>query len=264
MKLTVVGSADAFNSGGRSHSCYILEGEDFETTMVDFGATAQMALARLGRKACDIQNFVFTHLHGDHFAGTPFLIIDSLFKNVRRHPLNFFGPPGIRARLFALLDATYGTNIIDRPEAPEIRVVEFAAGEHVNVGGLRVDGYLAAHMEPPNMALCLRFTCPEGRSVSFSGDTEMCEGLLSAAAEVDLLVAECSGLAPPIGRHCTWEDWLRVLPTLDAGRVLLTHLSSEVRGSIPRLLEEAPRGPPLGFADDGVTVQILPRAVNHE
>lgn len=261
MRLTVVGSGDAFNAEGRFHSCYLLEGDDLGPVMVDFGATALAALHRLGRKGSDIRAFVLTHLHGDHCAGIPFLIIDSLFADTRSDPLRFVGPPGTEARVRALLDACYGAAIIERPGAPELEFHELSPGQSMSVGGFHLETHLAAHMEPPDVALCLRFTAPQGQSVAFSGDTEMCEGLLAAADGVDILVAECSGLAPPMGRHCTWQDWRPVLPDLNVRRVLLTHLGRDMRQAVPTLLAEAPPGPRLDFADDGLILEILPQPV---
>ena len=86
----------------------------------------------------------------------------------------------------------------------------------------------------------------------------MCDGLRDAARGVDLLVAECTGMRPPSGKHCTWADWTAELPTIGARRVLLTHLGAEVRQAIDRLLAEAPAGPELAFADDGLVLDVQP------
>lgn len=258
MQLTVVGSADAFNAEGRAHSCYLIDGDDVGPTMVDFGATALASLHRLGKKSSDLRSVVFTHLHGDHIGGSPFLFIDSLFVDPRSAPLRLIGPPGLEARLRALLDVTYGRDILGRGHPLELVFEEIAPGRTLHVDGLAVTAYPADHQDPPEVPLCLRFARPGGGKIAFSGDTQMCEGLLTAARDVDLLVAECSSLAPPAGRHCTWQDWLQVFPELSARRVLLTHLGRDVRRAIPRLLAAPPPGPRLDFADDGLVVEVLP------
>ena len=43
MRLTVLGSADAFTSAGRGHSCYWLDGAASRPVVVDFGGTALAA-----------------------------------------------------------------------------------------------------------------------------------------------------------------------------------------------------------------------------
>ena len=69
MRLRVLGSSDAFNSAGRCHASYLLEGGGSAPVAVDFGATGLFALHQQGLSAKDIAAVLVTHLHGDHFGG---------------------------------------------------------------------------------------------------------------------------------------------------------------------------------------------------
>lgn len=222
--------------------------------MVDFGATALAGLRRLGRAPLELDGLLITHLHGDHIGALPFFIIDAMFNARRERPLRVVGPVGTRERIRALLRVTYGP-IADAPLPFELDLVELAPGEQSEVAGLQVRGFAADHMDPPEQPLCLRVESRAGRSVAFSGDTSMCDGLLDAASAVDLLVAECTGLAHPVGRHCAWEDWVDVLPRLTARRVLLTHLGADVRAAADRGALQSP-GVDLSFADDGAVFEV--------
>jgi ribonuclease BN (tRNA processing enzyme) len=252
--LTVVGSADAFNSAGRGHSCYIVQEQDAGPIMVDFGATALAGLKRLGRRPTDIRGFAITHLHGDHIAGFAFSWIDALFNQRRTKPLSIVGPLGTRDRLDDLLRTTYGP-IADLDLPFELTIEEIAPGASASLCGFEVSAFEADHMDPPERPLCLRVSAPSGRTVAFSGDTQMSAGLLEAAEGVDLLVAECTGLRHPVGRHCAWEDWVRVLPTLTARRVLFSHLGEDVRAAAERE-ELTVDGADFSFADDGQVVRL--------
>jgi ribonuclease BN (tRNA processing enzyme) len=254
VRVTVVGSADAFNSLGRAHSCYLVEGEGCGPAMIDFGATALSALRRARREPTEIEAFIITHLHGDHIGGFPFLLIDGMFNEVRTRRMHVVGPLGTKSQLDAQLRVAYGV-VADFRRPYELDIEELAPGESTNAAGFEVRAFAAAHMDPPDAPLCLRLVGPDGRSVAFSGDTEMCEGLFSAADGADLLIAECTGMRPPAGRHCTWDQWHEQLPRIRAKRVLLSHLGKDVRERVPVLLEEMRMGPRLAFADDG---QIIP------
>ena len=231
--------------------------------MVDFGATALAALHKLNQRSSEIDYFVFTHLHGDHLGGVPFLLIDSLYSDVRVKPLNLIGPVGLKKRINDLVAAAYEPSVL----APEkrnfvINVLELLPGEQTNIGSLKLTTFPADHQDPPEQPLCLQFST-QTTSVAFSGDTQICEGLMDAANNVDLLVAECSGLKHPIGRHCAWEDWEALLPKMTCKRLLLSHLNEQVRNQIPQLLAKAPsQGPRLDFADDGLVIEILPAHIN--
>ena len=54
-----------------------------------------------------IDGIVLSHLHGDHFGGLPFLLLDAQFLARRERPLLIAGPPGTRARLDALLEVFF-------------------------------------------------------------------------------------------------------------------------------------------------------------
>lgn len=260
-RLTIVGSSDAFNACGRSHSCYLLEGRGFGPIMIDFGATALSALRRLRREPTEIRALAITHLHGDHLGGFPFLLIDGMFNTRRSEALEVLGPVGVEARVEALVAATYG-DLSSHPRPFELTFGELPPDAEVSLAGARVRSFPAEHMDPPEQPLCLRVTTPSGLVVAFSGDTKMCDALLEAGADADVLVAECSGLAPPIGRHCTWEDWRVALPRCTARRVVLSHLGRAVRERTSELLAEAATiegSPALSFADDGMVFDLEAR-----
>ena len=255
MKITILGSADAFNSSGRCHSCYLVEGPGYGPVMIDFGGSGMVALHKAGRTQPELAGVAITHLHGDHLGGLPFLILDAAYNHPRTAPLPLVGPFGLADRIKVLFQGTY-RELPDKPLKFEIPITEITPGQRAAIAGLTIEGFAADHMDPPEQPLSFRITTPDGKSVAFSGDTAMNPQLLAAADQVDMLIAECSALVPPIGRHCTWLDWKAVLPTLTARRVVLSHLNHRVRDEIPRLLAEAPANVALTFADDGLIFEI--------
>jgi ribonuclease BN (tRNA processing enzyme) len=255
VKLIVTGSADAFNAAGRGHSCYWLEGAAKDPLMVDFGATALLALRRFELDPHRLRTVLVTHLHGDHVAGLPFLIIDGMFNRLRRAPLRLIGPPGTGERVEGLLRLCYGSAAeTDRPF--EIELTEVEPGDEVQLEGATVQALRAEHGSGPDQPLGYRLRGEAGRCVVFSGDTAMTDELLRAAHGADLLVAECSALDDPGSGHCSWTQWCRVLPELDTGRVILSHLPAEVRAEAPRSMPDG--GPPVQLADDGLVVEVSP------
>jgi ribonuclease BN (tRNA processing enzyme) len=255
MRLTVIGSADAFNSGGRGHSCYVLESDGLGPLMIDFGPTALAGLRRAGFSPRELSAIALTHLHGDHAGGLPFLFIDALFNDRRAEPLPLLGPTRTRETLDALVEATYADVKSDLSRL-SLEITELFPGESRGFSGYTVRGFAADHMKPPHRPLCLRVTDPAGVSVAFSGDTRLCPGLFEAADGANLLVAECTRLAPPAGHHCTWEEWKSALQKVHAKAVLFTHLGADVRERLPGLERELDGRLPVSFADDGMTLEL--------
>jgi ribonuclease BN (tRNA processing enzyme) len=256
MRLTVVGSSDAVNAGGRGNSCYLLESPGAGKLMVDFGPTALVGLRRLGVAPADLGGLVFTHLHGDHTGGFPVLCIDTMFGGAVAPALRVLGPPLTELTLSSLFRVTYGELERELSARMSLQIEELSPGEERAFQGYRIRAFAADHMAPPHQALCLRISDAHGNTVAFSGDTRICPGLLAAADGADWLVADCSRLAPPAGPHATWADWQTVLPVLRARSLLLTHLGADMRQRAPTLLDGLELPLPVRVADDGLVIDV--------
>src|SRR6266496_6451584 len=77
MKLHVLGCGDAFGSGGRHQSGYLVEASD-RLFLLDCGPTTLLAMKRAGLNPSDVDAIILSHLHGDHFGGIPFFFIEYL------------------------------------------------------------------------------------------------------------------------------------------------------------------------------------------
>jgi len=121
-----VGSGDAFGSGGRFQTCIALAAHsaDAPSVLLDCGATSLTALHQQQIDPNQIEAVLVTHLHGDHFGGLPFLVLDGQFRR-RTHDLTVFGPPGTRTRLEQAMEILFpGSSGVQRRFA--VHVVEYA------------------------------------------------------------------------------------------------------------------------------------------
>ena len=91
MRLTIIGSGDAFGSGGRFNTCFFLETAK-GTLLVDCGASSLVALKARGVETNAIDGILLSHLHGDHFGALPFLLLDAQFLTRRERPLLIVTP----------------------------------------------------------------------------------------------------------------------------------------------------------------------------
>src|SRR5688500_8613941 len=128
MQVTVAGSGDAFGSGGRFQTCIaVAVDNDVPRLLVDCGATSLTALKRQLIDPNEVDTVVISHLHGDHFGGLPFLILDGQFRH-RTRDLTIVGPAGTRSRLTDAMETLYsGSSAVQRRF--EVHVVEHVDGE---------------------------------------------------------------------------------------------------------------------------------------
>jgi ribonuclease BN (tRNA processing enzyme) len=106
VRITFAGTGDAFGSGGRLQSCVVVDGQQ-TTFLIDCGASSLPALRRIGRSPNDADAIVISHLHGDHFAGIPFLLLDAQYAGKRVRPLTIAGPEGTTTRIEQALEVLF-------------------------------------------------------------------------------------------------------------------------------------------------------------
>jgi ribonuclease BN (tRNA processing enzyme) len=76
MKVQFLGSGDAFGSGGRFNTCFLVEAAG-GAFLIDCGASSLIAMRKFGVDPNRIHAVLASHLHGDHFGGLPFLLLDA-------------------------------------------------------------------------------------------------------------------------------------------------------------------------------------------
>jgi len=215
VKVVALGTGDALSGGGRGSTAWLVD-DDRGSYCVDFGPTALLALRKLGRPPEEIGAVHFTHLHGDHFAGWPFLLLASAQRTA---PLVASGPYGTRERLQALWSVCYA-DTAERVLPFEVRVVELEPGETAELMGRKLTAFRAQHMGQKHVALCLRID-----DLAFTGDTGLIpQGLCDGARA---LFCECTELAPGNPKHLDWETLRRAPPAVP--RILVGHLGEEAR-----------------------------------
>ena len=244
MRIQFLGSGDAFGSGGRFNTCILVEAAA-SVFLIDCGASSLIAMRRFQVAPNRIHTIFISHLHGDHFGGLPFFILDAQLVSRRVEPLTIVGPPGMRQRLAEAMEVLFpGSSRVERKFA--IESSELDPGTPAVVNGVRVTPYLVVHTSgaPP---LALRFEV-DGRVVTYSGDTEWTASLVPAACGADLFIAEAYFFEKQVKFHLDYQTLRRHLGELRPKRLILTHMSQDMLARLGGLEDEA--------ADDGKVVEI--------
>ncbi len=244
MRVRFLGSGDAFGSGGRFNTCIHVEGGGL-SFLVDCGASSLIAMRRFGVEPNAVRTIFVSHLHGDHFGGLPFVILDAQLVSRRTAPLTIAGPPGLRERLAQAMEVLFpGSSRAERRFALEI--VELVPGERVMLDGIAVTPFEVRHPSgAPPFALRLE---AGGKVIAYSGDTEWTEALVPAAKGADLFIAEAYFFEKPVKFHLTYRTLLEHLGALRPKRTILTHMSADMLGRLHELAHEA--------AEDGLLVEL--------
>ncbi|MBN9488036.1 MAG: MBL fold metallo-hydrolase [Alphaproteobacteria bacterium] len=244
MDLQFLGSGDAFGSGGRFNTCFLVR-DGRGGFLIDCGASSMIALRKFGVDPNGVRAIVISHLHGDHFGGLPFFILDAQLVSRRTAPLVIAGPPGLHHRLETAMETFFpGSTRVERRFALDIR--EMQPRETHGIEGIEVTPYLMRHpCGAPPFALRIEV---DGKVLCYSGDTEWVDALAEAARGADLFIAEAYFADKAIKFHLDYATLVAHLPEIGAKRVIVTHMSPDMLSRHATLGGEA--------AEDGMVVSI--------
>jgi len=253
LALTVLGTGDAFATGGHPHSCYLLEpigeGEsECHAALIDCGPTAVPMLQGMAFDLAEIDLVLLTHHHGDHIAGVAFLYLNYQFLFRRNRPLTVAGPPGTEEKCEEIFRASYGETADLMKRRFDLEYIELEDGAEREILGLAILPGRVTHMRK-GIPFGYRIGW-QGRALGLSGDTEWDENLIALAEETDIFLMECYTADKKIPFHTSLKDLEREGGRLRTRRLLLTHMGEDVR----RLA--APSESPFEAARDGQRIEF--------
>ncbi len=243
MKLHILGCGDAFGSGGRNQSGYLVEA-DQRLFLLDCGPTTLLAMKRAGFDPRRLDAVFISHLHGDHFGGLPFLFIEFLYQSPRATPLHIAGPVETEEKVHQLFRLMYGGSAAK--ELPPVRFHILEPDRLATVEGIEVLAFCVPHQtQEISLGLKIQFA---GKQILFSGDSAWSELFIEHARGVDLFLCECSFYDQGTGNHVRYVELRQVLPQLECKKLVLTHLGEEMLSRRKEL--------PVETAADGMVIEI--------
>lgn len=193
--------------------------------IVDCGPGVVRRAAQAGIGMQQLTRVFVTHLHSDHTAGYPDLILTPP-NSGRSEPLETYGPPGLRAMTAHLLQAyredfairLHGT----QPGAARgfaVSAHDVRPGEIYRDDEVRVMAFAVRHGAWKH-AYGYRFEAKD-KTIVISGDTTYSEALVAAAKGCDILVHEVYSQKGWEGRTAEWRTYHAAYHTSgpDVGRV---------------------------------------------
>ncbi len=247
MKLTITGSGDAFGSGGRLNTCFHVQSGE-TGFLIDCGASALISLKRSGLSTNDVDTIFISHLHGDHFAGLPFVLIDALFIAKRTRPLTLVGPAELEARFHIACEAMFPL-ITEHQREFDMTFIPLSARETTRAGGVSVTPFEVRHYSgAPSYAL--RFAL-ENKVLAFTGDTGWVDTVIEAGRDADLYIMECFQYDYPLEMHLDYLTIARNLDAIGAKQVLLTHMGDDMLARRDQVTDRRCK-----LAEDGMVLEL--------
>jgi ribonuclease BN (tRNA processing enzyme) len=218
MKLTVVGCSGSFPSADSACSSYLVEADGFRL-LLDMGNGALGELQRhIG--LYDLDAIFLSHLHADHCIDMCAYFVARYYRHEggRCDALPVYAPEGADQRLT--------TAYADTPTPGSMsEVFDFHTLKpgSFDIGPFSVRTEKVCH---PVEAFGIRIE-HDGKSLTYSGDTGICESLDELAEGTDLFLCEASfthGKEDVPGLHLNGREAGAHAQRAKAGRLVLTHI----------------------------------------
>lgn len=244
VRIKFLGCGDAFGSGGRFQTCIFIKSDD-TGFLLDCGASALISMKQFGVGLLDIDSILITHLHGDHFGGIPFFILDSQLISRRTKPLLIAGPPGLEERIISAMEINFPGSSKVRQKF-DIVFEELPVVIPTALGTIRVTPFGAIHGSgAPSYALRVEVS---GKTIVYSGDTEWTDSLLEAVNGADLFICETYYYDKKMKNHLNYQTLMEYRHDLNCPRIIATHMSQDMLDRLNSL--------ELEYAEDGKVIVL--------
>lgn len=226
--LQVIGCGDAFSSGGRFQTCFFVKSTSLNF-LIDCGVTSAVALKRNNINTNDIDLIVITHFHGDHFGGLVFLILDAAIAAKRTKPLVILTPAGGQQKLRDAIQLFY-PGLLKNVDKLNLEFIEYQSWQTIQLGALTLQAFPVIHT-PETLPHAVRISV-DNTIISFSGDTEWTDELVTVANNADLFICECNFFNSKSAGHLNYNTIIAHQNLLNCKNILLTHLGDEMLANL--------------------------------
>jgi ribonuclease BN (tRNA processing enzyme) len=244
--VTLLGTGDAFSSYGRAQAGYLIDVPGNGGILLEAGPAVLTTLKQNGRTTNDFDYLIVSHLHGDHFGGLPFLLLEYMFETRRKKVLTIAGPPNLEERTLRMMATMFAHYAIDKLR-PKLKWVVLKPGSSTRMGKYRVRAIRSPHTKP-DISLSVRID-GGGKSVVFSGDSGWNAELVKLSDGADLFICECTYFeSSELTFHLNYPLLAANRDKFNVRRMVLTHLGREVLNHENEIAIE------MGF--DGMKIEI--------
>lgn len=159
-----------------------------ENLLFDCGPGTMRRLLEVDVSIFEISYLFFSHFHPDHIGELASFLFALKYPapSSQKKPLTIVAGQGFRS-FFERLKTVYGNWIVLPAEMFTVVELDTQQADHRAFSSFTVSSMPVAH-RPESLAY--RIVDAEGKTLVYSGDSDVCDGLTAVAAEADLMICE--------------------------------------------------------------------------
>ena len=259
LKILVLGSGNAFGHGNQFQSCHYIEFEEKYKILLDCGPTILQSLQAAEINIDDLKYLLISHLHGDHIAGIPFLLLHYKFILHRvNNPLLIIGPYGLTEQLENLIKGNYPDALTKEDNLYQVQELQLQE-EKFLWDKIKIKSFEAHHI-PNAFGYVLQ---KDQLKVIYSGDNKFNEDQMKEFSNGTVLIHELTTMNSTAGIHTSWELLQKYIDEIltHVGKVITVHSGTDVKeepeSSFAGKIIRAQDGSYFLFNDNGRMYQMM-------
>lgn len=254
--VTILGSGTIVPSLRRNPCSFLLETTG-RKLLFDIGPGTMKRLLEAGTAIGEIDLVLLSHFHPDHSGELASFLFATKYPETcrRRTPFTLAGARGLQG-FFEGLKGAWGDWIVLPEELFSLKEMETDRPDAFARGELVIRSRPVAHTQH---SIGYRVEMPDGTSLAYSGDTDLCDNLLDLARGADLFLCECSlpdGMK--VAGHLTPSEAGAVAAKAGVKRLVLTHFYPECDGADVWAQCRRTWQGPLTLAEDLMKLPVSP------
>ena len=257
LKIKFIGTGSGKTSLNRFHSSILISSEKYNL-LVDAGDGISRALLSQKINYNSINGIIFTHLHPDHFAGLPSLIVQMKMDD-RRIPLDIFVHNSLKSIVENLL---LHSNLLPERMKFDINYKIFSEDERISISknvfavprkNLHLDkleNYKSKYPQLNFLCFSLLFEIENYKIIYTSDIGNERDLFLFEQTSTDIFITETTHIQPSI----LFDE----LKKINSQKIYLTHISEDSFSGLNEILAIQPESfqNKVEFAVDGLFVEI--------
>jgi len=218
MDIQFLGIGSAINSS--NNYCSFLIGN---SVLIDAAPSVSVQLLKNEIPLSELDSIIITHLHGDHYFGLPFLLIEYLFHK-RDKPLKIYGPVELEERTNELLKLAYADTppkeLIENSK-PEFHIIY--SGSTIEMGnGYKFKFVKVKHGQTETYGFHFEFS---GTAGFYSADTEYVTEIDNIISDVDFCILDGTTYNFSIPGHMSYMEIKEIVSKYPDLITLIVHRS---------------------------------------
>ncbi|KPK27250.1 MAG: hypothetical protein AMJ61_06345 [Desulfobacterales bacterium SG8_35_2] len=232
MEIHFLGVGEACDSSQSNTSILVKTGPD-ETAgriLLDCGFSVPLHYFALNPDHEELEMLWISHFHGDHFLGTPLLLL-WFWETGRQKPLHILGPPGLETIITQAMQLAYPTLLSRLGFSLLFREIE--PGQQKKISD---SVWQTAYNEHSVPCLSLRLEL-QNKSIFYSGDGRPTPMTQSLAKGCDIIIHEAYGLEDTTPGHGSIAACLQFARNTGVAQIALVHMHRNIRPQSGTALE---------------------------